>query len=258
MIRFSANLGFLWSELYLPDAIRAAKRHGFDAVECHWPYEVPASAVLDALTDTGLSMLNINTVRGNLQAGEFGTAALPGREAETRDAIDIAISYSCKIGSPDIHVLAGICSAEGSRDVFLSNLEYACDKARKNEITILIEPVNTFDVEGYFLNKTSQAVSIIDELGADNLKIMFDCYHVYLMEGDVLRSLRTCWPYVRHVQFSSKPGRGTPDRGEINYKSIFDELRDLGHPRPLGAEYRPIGPTEESLDWMRKFRPEPV
>ena len=254
MTRFSANLGFLWTELELPDAIRAAKRAGFDAVECHWPYAVDPETVSQALADTGLRMLNINTIRGDIGVGEFGTAALPGRERETRAAIDQAIAYSAKIGNPDIHVLPGITNDPNAREVFLRNLEYACGQAADHGITILIEPVSTGDVPGYFLTTTDQAMQLVNMSGANNLRMMFDCYHIFMMEGDVTGRLEAVYPAVRHVQFSSPPGRDWPDRGLLDFEAIFRRLKELGHRRPPGAEYRPGGPTEESLGWLAKYR----
>lgn len=253
MTKFSANLGFLWNDLSLPDAIRAAKAAGFDAVECHWPYDFDAKEVKAALLETELSMLGLNTVRGNVEGGENGLAALAGRESEARAAIDQSIDYAVKINTPNIHVMAGFAAGKQSHEAFIENLKYACEQADKHEITIVIEPLNHYDAPGYFLSTTEQAKSIIEEVGSDNLKLMFDCYHVQLMEGDLSNRLRKLQPIIGHIQFASVPDRGTPDHGEVNYAHIFEVIADMGYDAPLGAEYKSPLQTGETLGWMKLF-----
>lgn len=249
-MKFSANLGFLWTDRPLPEAIRAAKAAGFDAVESHWPYDVPPGAVKSALDDTGLVMLGLNTRRGDVAAGENGLSALPGREAEARAAIDQAIAYATATATPNIHVMAGFAEGDAAREVFVSNLKYACDEARPHGITILIEPLNRYDAPGYFLTTTGQALAIIDHVDAGNLKLMFDCYHVQLMEGDLTHRIKALLPSIGHIQFASVPDRGAPDHGEINYDHVFRVISHLGYVAPLGAEYKPGGNTDDTLAWM--------
>lgn len=251
MIRFSANLGFLWTDLSLPDAIRAAKSAGFAAVECHWPYETDPAEVKAALDETGLPMLGLNTSRGDTSAGENGLAALPGREGDARAAIDQALGYARAIGAGAVHVMAGFAAGPEAEETFVSNLTYACQQA--GDITILIEPLNRHDAPGYFLSTTDQAQGIIAQVGAPNLKLMFDCYHVGRMEGDLVTRFAALQPVIGHVQFASVPDRGAPDAGEINYAFVFAELARLGWDRPLGAEYRPKGPTGDTLGWMKSL-----
>ncbi|WP_298837360.1 TIM barrel protein [uncultured Roseobacter sp.] len=253
MTAFSANLGFLWADLPLADAIRAAHAAGFDAVECHWPYDNDPAGVRDALIETGLPMLGINTVRGDTGAGENGLSALPGRESEARAAIDQALDYAQYIGAGAVHVMAGFSSGPEAGKSFAANLSYACERAAPHDITILIEPLNAYDAPGYFLNSTAQAQSIIEHLGAGNLKLMFDCYHVQLTEGDLTNRLTRLLPLIGHIQFASVPDRGTPDHGEVSYAHVFDHLKSLGYTDPLGAEYRPARPTSETLAWMARF-----
>ncbi len=252
MTQFSANLGFLWADLPLPQAIAAAKAVGFDAVECHWPYATPAKDTARALRDAGLRMLGLNTLRGN--PGENGLAALPGREAEARAAIDQALDYAAAIGSGMVHVMAGFASGAEAQAAFAANLTYAAQRAAEQAITILIEPLNRHDAPGYFLHTTDQASDIIRQVGAPNLKLMFDCYHIGRTEGDITTRFRALQPVVGHVQFASVPDRGTPDQGELNYGAIFAAFAAAGWTAPLGAEYRPQGPTEESLGWMKALR----
>jgi hydroxypyruvate isomerase len=251
MTCFSANLGFLWNDLPLPDAIRAASMVGFDAVECHWPYDVPAEDVAAALAETGLPMLGLNTRRGDLDAGENGVAALPGREDDARAVIDEAITYAVAIQASNIHVMAGFVAGQAAHDSFIANLDYACSAAATHGITILIEPLNHYDAPGYFLNGTAQAKAIIDEVGASNLKLMFDCYHIQRLEGNLTNKLTDLLPIIGHIQFASVPDRGAPDHGEINYQHIYAHLATLGYDAPLGAEYKPDGDTDKSLGWLR-------
>lgn len=249
-MKFSANLGFLWADRPLPDAIRAAKAAGFDAVECHWPYDVSVGSVRAALSETGLPMLGLNTRRGNLSAGENGLSALPGREDDARAAIDEAIAYASAVGARCVHVMAGFASGDDAARCFAANLAYACGAAHPHGITILIEPLNHYDAPGYFLQTTDQARALIEAAGADNLKLMFDCYHVQLMEGDLSHRLETLLPVIGHIQFAGAPARGVPDEGEINYRHIFNLIDRLGWDMPLGAEYKPGGPTGDTLGWF--------
>ncbi|KMK68003.1 hydroxypyruvate isomerase family protein [Puniceibacterium sp. IMCC21224] len=250
MATFSANLGFLWTELSLPAAIRAAKAAGFDAVECHWPYDVSALTLAAVLHETGLPMLGLNTRRGDTGAGDNGLSALPDRVDEARAAIDEAIAYAVATDTASVHVMAGFAEGADAHNTFVTNLRYACDAAAPHGITILIEPLNRYDAPGYFLRTTDQALDLIVEVGATNLALMFDCYHVQLMEGDLSHRLRDLMRVIGHVQFASVPDRAAPDHGEVHYPHIFALLDELGYDRPLGAEYKPGGPTDATLGWM--------
>jgi hydroxypyruvate isomerase len=254
MTRFSANLGFLWTDRALPDAIRAAKTAGFDAVECHWPYDVPPGAVKAALKETQLRMLGLNTRRGDVAAGDNGLAAIPGRQAEARAMIELAIDYAVEIDADNIHVMAGYAEGTEARRTFIDTLIWACDKAARHGLTILIEPLNAYDAPGYFLQTTQQAAKIIKDVGAKNLKLMFDCYHVGRTEGDVIAQLKQRLSITGHIQFASVPDRGTPDHGDVDYRAVFSLLDDMGWDSPLGAEYKPQSATEASLAWMSVLR----
>ena len=247
-MKFSANLGFLWQDRALPDAIRAAKAAGFDAVECHWPYDTPASDVATALKETGLPMLGLNTVRGNVAGGENGLSALPGREDEARAAIDQAVDYAEAVDARAIHVMAGFASGQDARTAFVNNLKYACEKAPDR--TILIEPLNHYDAPGYFLQTSGQAVEIIEEVASSNIKLMFDCYHLQMMEGDLTHRLQKLQSLIGHIQIASVPDRGTPDHGELNYAHLFEVITGMGYDAPLGAEYKPTDSTDDSLGWL--------
>ena len=253
MIKYSANLGFLWKNRTLPDAIHLASNAGFSAVECHWPYATPAADVKDALQKTQLPMLSINTVRGDSNAGDNGLSALPNRLSQARDAIDQAVEYACEINARNIHVMAGNAIGERAHDTFIDNLKYAANRAHLHGITIVIEPLNHFDAPDYFLTTTTQAEEIVRQVDLPNLKLMFDCYHVQIMEGDISRRLTYLLPIIGHIQVASVPDRGRPDRGELNYGYIFKVLEELGYTQPVGAEYRPEGDTSDSLQWMKEL-----
>lgn len=250
-MKFSANLGYLWNDRALPDAILAAHRAGFDAVECHWPYDTPVSDITAALDATGLPMLGLNTVRG--QSGENGLCALPGREIEARASIDQAIAYASAIGAQAIHVMAGRAEGPDARSTFLENLRYARG-ACPDDIMLLIEPLNRHDAPGYFLKTTNQAAEILDHLGLPGVKLMFDCYHVGRTEGDIVTRFTALLPLIGHVQFASVPDRGAPDHGEVEYRFVFDKIVATGWSHPLGAEYRTGGDTDASLGWLREIR----
>jgi len=250
-VKFSANLGFLWADRPLPDAIRAAAAAGFDAVECHWPYDTPAARVRDALEETGLPMLGLNTLRGG--PGENGLSALPGREADARAAVDQAIAYATRTGAEAIHVMAGVAEGPQAHGTFLDTLRHA-HAATPQDITLLIEPLNRHDAPGYFLRSTQQAADILSELDLPRVKLMFDCYHVGRTEGDLVTRFRALQPLVGHVQVASVPDRGTPDHGEIDYRFVLDQIAASGWARPLGAEYKPRGDTDATLRWMQALK----
>jgi len=247
MTRFSANLGFLWTDRSLPEAIHAAHAAGFDAVECHWPYDVPAKDVRAALDATGLPMLGLNTLRGN--PGENGLAALPGRETEARGTIDQAIQYADAVDAQAIHVMAGFASGNEARQTFEANLVYATTQTDRK---ILIEPLNRHDAPGYFLTTTDQARTIIEKIGVPTLKLMFDCYHVGRTEGDVMTRLGDLQRFIGHIQFASVPDRGPPDQGELNYAAIFAQIAALGWTAPLGAEFKPRAPGQ-TASWIKSM-----
>jgi hydroxypyruvate isomerase len=252
MTHFSANLGFLWTELPLPDAIRAAARAGFAAVECHFPYVVDPAEVIAALAETGLPMLGLNTIRG--KTGDNGLAAIPGREDEVRAAIAQAVDYAAAIGARNVHVMAGIAEGPEAHSTFLANLRHACDLAAKANVPgLLIEPLNRHDAPGYFLRTSGQARAIIDEIADPRLRLMFDCYHTQVTEGDVTRRMTELLPIIGHVQIAGAPSRAEPDEGELDYRHVLAALDALGWNTPVGAEYRPRGTTEAGLGWMKSL-----
>lgn len=252
MATFSANLGFLWNDRPLPDAIRAAAAAGFAAVECHWPYATPVADTHAALAETGLSMLGLNTRRGG--DDEFGLAAVPGRSVEARLSIDEAIRYAVGIDAHAVHVMAGFAPPQPDAFLtFIGNLRYACKQAVQHGITILIEPLNTVDNPGYYLHNITDATGVIEAVDRPNLKLMFDCYHVAVEGGDVLDLLPHVLPILGHVQCASVPDRAEPDHGDLDYPAVFRMLDELGWTQPIGAEYRPTGATDDRLGWLHEL-----
>lgn len=250
MAKFSANLGFLWPELELVDAIAKAKAAGFEAVECHWPYDVPVANVKAALSKANLPMLGLNTLRGDVAAGEAGLSAVPGREQDAQATIDQAIAYGVALNCSVVHVMSGVAQGDEAQAVFIENLTYAAKKASEQGMGIVVEPINTRDIPGYFLNEVEQAASIIKAVNLPNVKIMFDCYHVQIMQGDLLTRLKQHLPLVGHIQIAAVPDRGEPDAGELNYKAICQAIDDMGYTGYIGAEYKPRNTTDDGLAWM--------
>ncbi|MCB2101139.1 MAG: TIM barrel protein [Rhodobacterales bacterium] len=254
MTLFSANLGFLWTELPLPAAIRAAKRAGFAAVECHFPYDIPPAEVKAALDETGLPMIGINTRLGANGPADFGVNSLPGRQDEARALIDEAVAYAAAIGSRNINAVAGKSGGTAEAEAVLrDNLAHACARAAPHGITIVLEPINQRDAPGYHVSLVEPAIETIRAVGAENLRLMFDCYHTQIMQGDLTERLRAALPWIGHVQFAAVPDRGEPDQGEVHYPNLLASLDAMGWTGPVGAEYRPRATTDAGLGWMRAY-----
>lgn len=254
MPRFSANLGFLWPELALLDRIDAAARAGFRAIELHWPYDVPAQELREAAARHRLSVLALNTPVGR-EPGDFGLAAVPGREAEFRKGFEQARIYALQAGIPAIHVMAGVVapgSAEAARAAILDNLAFAARAAEQDGLMLLLEPINRKDRPGYFYDRIDEATDLIGAIGSPALRIMFDCYHVGITEGDVIARLETALPLVGHIQIAAVPGRAEPDEGTLDYRAVFAAIDRLGYQGWVGAEYKPRGKTEDGLGWMTR------
>jgi len=256
MPRFSANLGFLWSDRPLLDRIDAAARAGFKAVELHYPYDVPASEVRKTCNDNGISLLGINTNIGAGADGHRGLAAVPGRQAEFEALADQALTYCHAAGGTAVHVMAGLvpeADRAAAADIFVANLQETAAKAAERNLMILLEPLNQRDMPGYFYSKVEEAVAIIERVGAPNVKLMFDVYHVGVSQGDVLTRLRAQLGRIGHVQIAAVPSRAEPDEGEVAYGAIFKELDALDYPGWVGCEYIPRGGTDDGLGWVRKL-----
>lgn len=258
MPRFAANLSMLYPQHEFLDRFAAAAADGFEAVEFLFPYDYSANELKQRLSDNGLVQALFNAPPGDWAAGERGIATLPGREDEFRSGFDRALEYAAVLGNTRIHVMAGLLAAESDRarhhGVYLQNLAYAADQGGKAGITVLLEPINTRDMPGFFLNRQDQAQAICKEAGATNLKVQFDCYHCQIVEGDLATTLRRDFDRIGHIQIAGVPDRHEPDQGEVNYPYLFELMDHLGYDGWVGCEYRPKGDTSTGLQWLRDWK----
>ena len=256
MPRFAANLAYLFTERPLIERFAAAAAAGFKAVELQFPYDHAPAAIKAELDRHGLTMLGINTAPGQTAAGEFGVAAVPGREQEFAALLRQALDYITAIGGCQIHCLAGKVPPEQrpeAETVFIGNLARAADAAAEENITLLIEPINPRDRPDYFLTRAEHAADIIAKLERPNVRIQFDFYHAQIVGGDLVRRFEKHLPVVGHVQIAAVPSRHEPDEGEVNYPDIFGVLDRLGYGHWIGCEYRPRARTEDGLGWARAY-----
>src|SRR5947209_7066473 len=245
----------MFQEIGFLDRFDAAARAGFKGVEFLFPYDHPPAAIADRLEKNGLTLALFNTVPGDWAGGERGLAALPGREQEFRDGVDKAIEYATATKCRTIHAMAGLWpkGRPKSDDTYIENLLWAADRAAPAGLTVIIEPINTRDIPGYFLNYTGQATEIIARAGRTNLKLQLDLYHVQIMEGDLAPKIRGLAGQYPHVQIAGTPGRHEPDVGEINYPFLFDLFDEIGYQGWIGCEYRPKGDTLAGVGWAKKY-----
>lgn len=255
MPKFAANLTMMFNEVPFLQRFAAAREAGFQAVEFLFPYEYAAEDIAQQLHNNQLQNILFNLPPGDWAAGERGIASLPGREAEFRAGVATAIAYAQALGTPQLHVMAGLLPAGAQRELhratFVENLRHACTEAARHGLTILIEPINTRDIPGYFLNLQADAHAIREQVGAANLKVQMDFYHVQIVEGDIATKVKRYLPHIGHIQIASVPERNEPDSGEINYAYLFRLLDQLGYAGWLGCEYRPAQGTVAGLGWMK-------
>jgi hydroxypyruvate isomerase len=256
MPRFAANLGYLFTERGLIERIGAARAAGFRAIELQFPYDVPASVLKAEIDKHQLTVLGINTPPGERQ-GEFGLAAIPGRERDWQVLFDRALKYITAVGGSAIHCLAGKVAPEqrpAAERVFIANLMRAADRAADHNITLLIEPINPRDRPGYYLNHVEHAADIIARVGRPNVRMQFDFYHVQIVGGDLVRRFEKHLPVIGHLQCAAVPSRHEPDEGEIHYPALFEVIDRSGYGGWIGAEYRPrSGRTEPGLGWGSRY-----
>jgi hydroxypyruvate isomerase len=255
MPRFAANIAYLFTERPLLERFGAAAAAGFKAVELQYPYDHAPSAVKAEIERHGLTQLGLNTAVGG-RAGDSGLAAVPGREREWDAVFAQALDYVVAIGGSAIHCMSGIVASEqrpAADKTFVANLSRAADLAKDENITLLIEPINTRDRPGYFLNRAEHAADIIAKVGRPNVKIQFDFYHAQIVAGDLLTRFAKHLPLIGHVQVAAVPSRAEPDEGEINYPAVFAALDALGWTGWTACEYLPRGRTEDGLVWGRPY-----
>ncbi len=257
MPKFAANLTLMFTEVPFPERFARARKAGFRAVEFQFPYDHDPNDVARWQDESGLETVLFNMPPGDWKAGERGIASIPGREAEFRESVDHAIVYALALKAPRIHTLAGCPPAAADkqkcRDVYVANLRYAARKLQDHNRTLMIEPVNTRDIPGFFLNRQDDAHDIREEVGEPNLKVQMDFYHAQIVEGDLSMTFKKYLPHIGHIQIASVPERQEPDLGEVNYAHIFDLIDASGYDGWIGCEYRPKAGTENGLGWFKKF-----
>ena len=252
MPRFAANLGHLFTERPLIERFGAAAAAGFPAVELQFPYDTPTSAVVAELKKHNLTQLAVNTPQGP----EFGLAAIPGRERDFEAAFKRALDYVTAIGGTGIHCMTGVVdvNARPAADkVFIGNISRAAELAAPKNVTILIEPINQRDRPGYFLSHLEHAADLINKIGAPNVRIQFDFYHLQITGGDLLRRFEKYQPLIGHVQIAAVPSRNEPDTGEVNFRNVFEAIDSLGYKGWIGCEYKPKTRTEDGLGWAKPY-----
>ncbi len=257
MPRFAANLSMLFGEVDFLDRFEAASRAGFTAVEYLFPYPYRGEVLAERLAAHGLAQALFNLPAGDWAAGERGIACLPDRVGEFRDGVGKAAEYARTLSCTRLNCLAGIAppglDPGRARATFLDNLRYASRALRKEGIEVLIEPINTRDVPGFFLCHTGQALDIIAEAQEPNLRLQYDVYHMQVMEGDLVATVERSLEHIAHVQIADNPGRHEPGTGEINYPFVFERLDELGYRGWIGCEYRPKAGTVPGLGWFAPF-----
>jgi hydroxypyruvate isomerase len=251
--RFAANLTMLFGEMPFLDRFAAARAAGFRGVEYLFPYDFDKAELREQLQQHGMMQVLHNLPAGNWAAGERGIAILPDRVKEFRDGVHRAVDYAKALDCSQLNCLAGIAPDNADpfelNQVLVGNLRYAAEALSKEGIRLLIEPINTSDIPGFFLNRTEQAAQIVADVGSHNLFIQYDIYHMQIMEGDIARTLQKHLGRIAHVQLADNPGRNEPGTGEINYPFLFRHLDAIGYRGWVGCEYKPRTTTVDGLGW---------
>ncbi|WP_245216082.1 2-oxo-tetronate isomerase [Pararoseomonas baculiformis] len=257
MPRFAANVSMLFAEYPFLERFARARAAGFAGVEILFPYDHPPQEIRARLEDSGLQLVLFNAAPGDRERGERGLAALPGREAEFRDAMARALDLAGTLGCPRLHVMAGIAPPGTPRETLLAtyaaNLAWAAERCAAQGVKPLIEPINHRDIPDYVLNTTSQAAAIIRAIGPERLGLQFDLYHAQVTEGDITRRFEALLPLITHAQVADTPGRHEPGTGEVSWPYVFDRMDAMGYRGWIGCEYRPVEGTEAGLGWFARY-----
>ena len=257
MPRFAANLTLLFNEVAFLDRFAAAAQAGFEAVEFLFPYAYAAQDIRQRLDAHKLRLVLHNLPAGNWDAGERGIACHPDRVDEFRSGVAQGIAYAQALGVNQLNCLAGIAPAgvpdDLLRDTLVANLQYAAKALKDAGLRLLLEPINTFDIPGFYVCRTDQALSILDAVGADNLFVQYDIYHAQRMEGELAATIAQHLPRIGHMQLADNPGRHEPGTGEINFTFLFEHLDRLGYSGWIGCEYKPATTTTAGLGWVKPF-----
>ena len=257
MPQFAANLTMLFNEVPFMERFEAAAKAGFKHVEFLFPYAFPAADIKARLDDNGLTLVLHNLPAGDWDAGERGIACHPDRVEEFRSGVAKAIEYAKMLGVKQVNCLVGKVPAgadeKAVHQTMVENLRFAAGELKNAGLRLLIEPINTFDIPGFALNRTEQALALIDEVGSDNLFVQYDIYHAQRMEGELAATLQKNLARIGHIQLADNPGRNEPGTGEINYPFLFKLIDRIGYTGTIGCEYKPAGATEAGLGWREKL-----
>ena len=257
MPKFAANLTMLFTEAPFLERFALAREAGFEAVEFLFPYAFAAAEIRKRLDDNGLALVLHNLPAGNWEAGERGIACLPDRIAEFRGGVAQAIEYAQALGVTQLNCLAGKTPAGVPealvRRTFVDNLKYAADALGRFGLKLLVEPINTFDIPGFYLSRSGQAIELLDEVGASNAYLQYDVYHMQRMEGELASTLQRLLPRIAHIQLADNPGRHEPGTGEIHYPYLFELLDRIGYAGWIGCEYKPATTTQAGLAWREQL-----
>jgi hydroxypyruvate isomerase len=257
MPKFSANLSMLFGEHDFLGRFPAAANAGFTGVEYIGPYAFPKEQVAEALQANNLKQVLFNLPAGNWDGGERGIGCLPDRVGEFQDGVGKAIDYAKALGCTMINCLAGILPGNVTRrtgyTTLVSNLSFAATAMKKEDILLIVEPINSYDIPGFLLNRSKEGIEVIDDVGSDNLKLQYDIYHMQRMEGELGTTLTRLMPRIGHIQIADNPGRHEPGTGEINYPFILKLIDTLGYDGWVGCEYKPKGKTVEGLGWIKEM-----
>lgn len=249
MPKFAANLSLMFCEYPFLDRFKAASEAGFKAVEFLFPYDYDISDLQRRLTANKLELVLFNLPPGDWQQGMRGLTALKGREDEFKAAAQQAVEVATALGCRQLHAMAGLLDHGADRNTYVTNLKTLCALAAPHAITVLIEPINTDDMPGYFLTHTEEAAAIIEQVGAENLGLQFDLYHRHKMQGGVRAAIDRFATLTRHYQCAAPRDRGEPDRQDLDYHDVFRAIDQTGFGSWIGCEYRPRGKTEDGLSW---------
>ena len=262
MPRFAANLSMLFTEEPFLDRFKSAAQSGFTAVEFLFPYAYAAQDIRQQLDQNGLTLVLHNLPAGDWEAGERGIACDPARVNDFEQGVAKAVQYAKALGVWQLNCLAGKAPAgvapELLRQTLVNNLRYAADALGQAGLRLLIEPINSFDIPGFYLNRTDQALALLEEVGASNAYVQFDVYHAQRMEGELAATLQKHLSHIGHVQIADNPGRNEPGTGEINYAFLFDHLDRIGYTGWVGCEYKPASTTLSGLSWREKLTRSPT
>lgn len=257
MPRFAANLTMLFNEVPFLERFELAARAGFQAVEFLFPYAYAAQDIRQRLDANGLSLVLHNLPAGDWDAGERGIACHPDRVEEFRAGVATAIRYAKVLGVVQLNCLAGKAPAgvygDVLRQTLVANLVFAAQALKEADLRLLIEPINIFDIPGFYVSRTAQALSLLDEVNADNAFLQYDIYHAQRMEGELAATIKQHLPRIGHIQLADNPGRNEPGTGEINYPFLFAHLDRLGYAGWVGCEYKPATTTTAGLGWAKHF-----